>query len=239
MQLKEGPMSYRELSMWFGLKPDTITSGTKSAREKKLQKLSLFCDYHLEGKKIIVDRVMIPEYTKALDVFEEKFSEEWGYVVDPETHKMSWQHKARVDTCARVAKAIQRKYPEARQVAERTAATYTNKIRTNKYGPTYKDVPGTDGYCQMVYLNQDRSGLLTAEQMEIMKQCRKEAYKEIDEQRFKVDEAFHSGEISKSEWKEIMGEIDTSEAYCTMQELLYERLGFVPEKRTQLLDNAF
>lgn len=106
MQLKEGPMSFRELSVWFGLKPDTITKSTKSAREKKLQRLKLFCDYHLEDKKIIIDRVIIPEYTKSYDIIDENFDDEWGYIVDSKTHEMSWQYKARVDTCARVARAI-------------------------------------------------------------------------------------------------------------------------------------
>lgn len=45
------------------------------AKEKKLQKLKLFCDYHLENRKIIIDRVYIPEYAKAFKVFEQHFQD--------------------------------------------------------------------------------------------------------------------------------------------------------------------
>lgn len=88
-------------------------------------------------------------------------------------------------------------------------------------------------------MNEDESGFLSQEQMEIMRECRQEAYKEIDEARFKLDEAYHMREISKEEWQREIGSIDSTGAYYNMQELLYERLGFVPQKRTQLLDSAF
>lgn len=236
MQLKEGFMNIKDLSIWFGLKPDTISKSTKQAREKKLQKLYLFCDYHMEGKKIHIDKVFIPEYTKAFDIFEEKFCDEWGYIVDKENHKMSWQYEAKVDTCARVAKAIQYKYPEARQVAEKTAASYTNKVKTNLYGRTYKEETGPKGYCQIVYLNEEEDGLLSDEQIKVLKECRNEAYAEINEQRYKLDEALAIREISRKEYQEAQGEIDTAKAYNKFQELLYERLGFIPIRRTQLID---
>lgn len=86
MQLKEGIMTYRELSIWFSLKPDTFTKSRPETKQKKLNKLKKFCDFHLEGKKIIIDRIYIPEYAKAYDVIEENFTKEWGLVIDPITH---------------------------------------------------------------------------------------------------------------------------------------------------------
>lgn len=239
MELKQGFMTFRELSTWFGLKPDAITKGSTRAREKKLEKLKLFCDYHLEGKRIHIDRVMIPEYTKALDVFENKFCDEWGYIVDKKTHQMSWQYKAKIDTCARVARAIQYKYPEARQVAEDTAARYTSKVKTSLYGRTYKDEIGPKGYCQIVYLNKDEDGLLSPEEMDILKECRSEAYAGVNEQRYKLDESLAMREISRKEYQEAQGEIDTASAYEEFQSLLFERLGFIPTRRTQLVDGIY
>lgn len=238
MQLKQGYMTLKDLSVWFGLKPETISNGSKSAREKKLQRLYLFCDYHMEGKRIYIDEVFIPEYTKAFDIFESNFDKEWGYIIDKENHQMSWQHEARVDSCARVAKAIQYKHPEARQVKETTASSYVCKVKKEGYGRTYKDEHGKKGYCQIVYLNQDESGLLSEKQMEILNECRAEAYKDVNEQRYKIDESRAIGEITKKEWQEAMGEVNTEEAYANFQDLLYERLGFIPIRRTQLIDSA-
>lgn len=239
MVLKEGYMTLRDLSVWFGLKPDSISKNGPKAKEKKLQKLHLFCDYHLDGKRIYIDKVFIPEYTKAFDVIEANFDKEWGYIVDKENHKMSWQYDARVDSCARVAKAIQYKHPEAKQVKETTAQSYVCKIKRDGYGRTYKDEIGTKGWCQIVYLNEDKSGLLSNEQMEILNECRSEAYKDVNEQRYKIDEARAIGEMNKKEWQEAMGEVDTEEAYNNFQDLLYERLGFIPTRRTQLKDSAW
>lgn len=239
MQLKKGYITLKELSVWFGLKPETLPNSKKATKEKKLQKLHLFCDYHLEGRRIYIDEVFIPEYTKAFDVFEENFDKEWGYIVDKNTHQISWQHEARVDSCKRVAKAIQYKHPEARQVKETTASSYVSKVKTGQYGRTYKEEEGPKGYCQIVYLNKEEDGLLSDVEMEILKECRAEAYKDVNEQRYKLDEARAIGELSKKEWQEAIGEVDTEEAYNAFQQLQYEKLGFIPTRRTQLVDKAF
>lgn len=238
MLLKGGYMTLKDLSAWFGLKPETISNGSKTAREKKLQKLTLFCDYHLDGKRIYIDKVFIPEYTKAFDVINNNFDKEWGYIVDKENHKLSWQYETRVDSCTRVAKAIQYKHPEAKQIKETTAISYTCQAKKERYGRTYKDEVGLKGYCQIVYLNQDKSGLLNDKQIEILNECRAEAYKDVNEQRYKIDEAKAIGEITKKEWQEAMGEVNTEEAYANFQDLLYEKLGFIPIRRTQLVDNV-
>lgn len=72
-----------------------------------------------------------------------------------------------------------------------------------------------------------------------MKECRAEAYQEINEQRFKIDEARAAGEITLTQWKEALGEVDFNEAYGNYQELMNERLGFIPKLGTQLIDKGF
>ena len=89
MQLKEGKMTLRELSLWFGLKPDTISDGSKAAREKKLKILSGYADYHFEGRKLHIDKVYIDKYCPAMSIAEAEFEKEWGLVVDKETKKLT------------------------------------------------------------------------------------------------------------------------------------------------------
>lgn len=232
-ELKEGPITLRELSNWFGLQPDAISKGTQAAKEKKFEKLKLFCDYHLEGKKIIIDEVFIPKYSKDLEIIEDEFEYEWGCVIDQETKRPNWQHKARIDTTDRVGEGIQYKY--LRDV-QPEVANYVSRIKTKWYGRPHKQERGTKGSCRVVYLNQDESGLLPEAQMEIMRQCRLEAYSDVNEQRYKIDEARIAGEINEKEWREAMGEVDTEGAYVRFQSLLLERLGFVPARRLQLID---
>jgi hypothetical protein len=99
-ELKLGRMTYRELSVWFGLKPDSISKHPNS-REKKLEILSRYADYHMEGRFIYIDKIYISTYTKALDIIEKEFNNEWN-------------RETKIDTCTRVGKAIYRKSPELR-----------------------------------------------------------------------------------------------------------------------------
>lgn len=237
MELKVGPMTLKDLSVWFGLKPDTITKSRKSAKEKKFEILKWYADYHFEGRKLIIDKVLIPEYTKAFDIIDKNFDKEWGNIRDRWTGEKSWQAAARVDTCARVGKAMRFKYDEVKTIKEETAASYVSKAKTARYGKTYiKDDKGTRGSCRIVYLNEDCSGLLSDEQMKIVSECRSAAYAQIGEQIAKIDEAKALGELSAKAAQEAKGEIDTTQAFYDYQELLLERLGFIPVRRTQLVE---
>lgn len=53
-QLKLGKMTMRELSTWFGLKPDSL-SKHPNAKEKRLKALTGYANYHFEGKTLIID----------------------------------------------------------------------------------------------------------------------------------------------------------------------------------------
>lgn len=234
MELKEGHMTLRELSVWFGLKPETISNSRPSAKQKKLDKLKLFCDYHFDGKKLMIDRVYIPEYTKAYDFIESRFQDEWGLVIDHETRKANWQKNARVDTCTRVGKAMHGKYPEVKQIQESTAISYVGAVKRDKFGRNCVEEHKQWGSCRIVYLNEDYSGLLSEDQMAILKQCRQEAYANVSEKIAVIDESCAMRDITTAEAKVLKGEIDTNGNYNKYQELLFERLGFIPKKMTQI-----
>lgn len=234
MQLKQGPISYRDLSLWFGLKPDTFAKSRPETKQKKLNKLKNFCDFHIDGKKIVIDRVYIPEYSKAYDIIEENFTKEWGLVIDPNTYAANWQKEAKVDSVTRVGKAMHRKYPEVKQVAESSAISYTGKVKREKVGRNCINEHGKEGSCRIVYLNEDHSGLLSKEQMQILQQCSQEAYADVGAQIRKIDEGYAMREITAEEAKKFKGEIDTSSSYEAYQQLLLERLGFIPKKLTQI-----
>lgn len=78
-------MLIKDLSIWFGLKPETFSNARKSTREKRFKTLSGYADYHLEGKKLYIEKVYIPEYCPAMTIAEEEFEKNWGLVVDRET----------------------------------------------------------------------------------------------------------------------------------------------------------
>lgn len=129
---------------------------------------------------------------------------------------------------------MHQKYPEVKQVAESSAISYTGKVKREKVGRNCINEHGKEGSCHIVYLNEDHSGLLSEEQMQILKQCGQEAYVETSIQMRKIDEGYVMREITAEEARKLKGEIDTSESYATYQELLLEHLGFIPKKLIQI-----
>lgn len=231
MELKLGKMTMKELSLWFGRHEKYISNSSKSAREKAFKKLSVYADYHWEGKSLIIDKIKHPVYTKAFDIIEEEFPKNWGDVGD------SYLRQNKIDTCARVGAAIWSKYSEVKgQIKLVTAKSYVNKVKVNQYGHNYLDDAGTKGRSEYVWMNEDGTAMLSDEQMTILKECVKEAYNTFDEKVAAIDDDFRHGLINKEERDKAVGEIETISNYDRFIELVVDRLGFIPEKRTRLVD---
>lgn len=235
MELQVGYMKIKDLSVWFGLEPETFSKSSKSAKEKKLKILEAFAEYHFEGRKLYIDKVLIPTYSKAYEIIEKEFENEWGNIKD-KNQQTSWQKKSRVDSCRRVGKAIYSKNKEiASQIKDSTCVSYANKVKIKNYGHNFIDDTGLKGSSQFVYVLPDESRMLNEEELAIVKQCKCEAYKDVGEQIVNIDEAYRNGEISLAEAKKYKSEMDTNESYINYLELLMERLGYIPELRTQLI----
>lgn len=240
MELKVGKMTLRELSLWFGLKPDTISNCKKTTRERKFKILSNYCDYHFEGRSLFIDKIYYSVYTKAFEIIEEEFPRRWGIIKNKDNSLVNEKFtKMRIDTCSRVGCDIYFNVPEVKaQITLSTTKNYTNKVKLKQYGRTYKKDGGTKGRCEYVYLNEDETDLLTEEQMDIVKECANEVYGErISLQIAEIDEEFVNGNITKEERDKYIGEINTCNFYEEYKDLVIERLGFYPIKRTRLMDD--
>lgn len=61
MEIKRGDkLTLKDLAVFFNISYSTI----KHTKEKRLQLFNSFCDYHLEGKKIVIDEVIFSTYEK-------------------------------------------------------------------------------------------------------------------------------------------------------------------------------
>lgn len=231
MELKKGKMTMKELSLWFGRNEKYISNSSKSAKEKAFKKLEIYADFHWEGKNLIIDNIKHPVFTTAFDIIEEEFPKNWGDVND------SYLRKNKIDTCARVGKAIWSKYSEVQgQIKLITAKSYVNKVKVQQYGHNYLDDSGTKGRSEYVWMNKDGTSVLSDKELNILKECTKEAYSTFDVQMAAIDDDFRKGLITQQERNKAVGEIDTTDNYEKFIELVYEKLGFIPEKRTRLID---
>lgn len=231
MKLKEGKMSLKDLALWYGKSARYFSNASEKAKDKFFKQFGFYADYHLEGKKIIIDKVKYPTYTNAFDIIEEEFPKKWG---NTDNIVLS---KERIDTCARVGTEIWMKNCEVNnQIKLDTAKTYTNRLKVQQYGHNYLDDHGTKGRSEYVWMNEDGTAPLDEKGLKIVNECAKEAYSTFDEKVVAIDDEYKRGHISKKERNQAIGEIDTDSNYENFIELLLSKLGFIPEKRTRLID---
>lgn len=60
IELTTGLKTNKELAEWFGIIPNSFCR----SKNKKLEELKLFAEYHLEKDKVFIDEVLIPVYSK-------------------------------------------------------------------------------------------------------------------------------------------------------------------------------
>lgn len=244
MKLTEGQMKIKDLSVWFGLKPNTLSDARPSSRKKKYKILSGYADYHFEGTKLFIDKVYIDEYCPAMSIAEEQFEKEWGLVIDKNTKQCNWQKEENVDTCARVGRQIWYKHKELQsQVKIETFISYCNRVKVQWYGHNYIDDHGEKGRCEGFYVKPIAANgnyqPLTAEELQIIKDCKKETYHELGEKIAAIDEAFYGGEICRKERDAQVGAIDTESYYHKYIELLSKKLDYLPDKWTKLIPERY
>lgn len=237
-ELQEGKLTLRELSLWFGLAPTTISNSSTQAKEKKLKTLKSFADYHFEGRSIIIDKVHCAVYSKARAIVEKEFPKKWGIILDENNVAYPVLKKERIDTCARVGKDIYYTCPEVQaQISEKTAIQYVGAVKREQYGRCHIQEEGTKGYCEYVYMNQDGTGPLNETDLAIVNKCAQEAYN-LDLKTAMIDEEYHKGKLSKQERNDAIAELVDEDKYEKFVDLVIKRLGYMPEKRTRLIDNV-
>lgn len=187
-ELHEGKMNWKEISVWFGLNPNSLTKNPDS-RQKKLDILKLYADFHIEttgksGKKtcVIIDKVKIPVYTKAREL------------VQQDTEK----YRQPLDTATRIGREIQKKNSIVRKSLKvSTTIEYVGDDLKNNFGRLYdRRETGIKGDRYPVWAeaikNQngeiDHYRLLTDEEISKVIEAKKEAGIEFDK----------DGELSKA-----------------------------------------
>lgn len=223
-QLKLGLVSWRELSIWFGLKPDSLAKHPKS-KEKKLRALTGFADFHIDEKgRVIIDEIYTLEYSKAYEIIERNFETTWD--------------KSMIDTCANVGKKIYNKEESLQaQISISTAKNYTNKVKIEKYGHNFLNDYGSKGHSKHIWIDPNTNKPLTKDQLTILKLCAQEAYNDADETLAAIEHSYRNGEISLREKEQSLANIDTSTGYEKFELSVYENLGFFPNKKTLLIND--
>lgn len=110
LELQEGKLTLRELSLWFGLAPTTISNGSTKSKEKKFNTLSFW-------------RTQYYYWQSNLSCLQQSSCDCWKRVsiLDEDGKANPVLKKERIDTCTRVGKDIYHTFPEvSSQISEKT-----------------------------------------------------------------------------------------------------------------------
>lgn len=230
-------MTWRELSIWFGLQPDSL-SKHQSTKEKKLQKLKTFADFHIDEKgKLIIDRVIIPEYSKPFQIIEQEFPKRWGIIKNSDGQVNEVLKKERIDTCSRVGADIWWSVPEVKgQINIKTSKSYASRVKREGYGRNYVNEFGTLGCSEYVWMNEEGTAPLDEESLKKLKKCAGLAYGDVNLLLAAIEDEYRKGNMTEQEFIEAKGNMETSDGCEKFFSLVLEELGFFPDKRTKLTD---
>lgn len=191
MELHTGKYLNKDLAEWFGISQGSFNT----KKEKKLEELKDFADFHLEGKKVVIDKVLIPIYSKrgsdAYQKIKEKIDEVWS--------------ESGLDSCSRVGEEIFYDLVENDvdfNLKNTTVYNYTIRGRNELYGKPFGEA-GTLGSCIYTWCKKDEeTGTylpLSSEEQKIKSELQTKYFGDTSEKQILVKGMIASGEITQEE----------------------------------------
>ena len=171
-------------------------------KEKYLNELKRFANFHLDGKKIIIDEVLDPIYSKqgsqAYQLIKRELDKEWS--------------EDGLDSCQRVSLKIGEKYGGELAVSAATIYNYARKSRNELYGKPFQE-RGSIGSCVYLWCKKRGEGidaayeLLSPHEEEIKQQLIKKYFGDATEKQIIVQGMVEMGEIKKEDAWDVLSEL--------------------------------
>lgn len=188
MQLTEGKKTFKELAEWFGISYGSF----RVTKQKKLEELSKFAEYHLDPKgKVIIDKVINPDYSKADNKLrvEERFVPTWS--------------NSGLDSCKRVAEVVFIDLAETYEDFNLKLSSVYNYViiaRNKLFGRPFVS-EGELGSCEYVWCKKTEEGysFLTEEEQGIKEKLLKKYYGNATEKQLMVKKMVDDGELEEAE----------------------------------------
>ena len=189
-ELKIGKMSNKDIAEWMGVSANTFNK----SKEKYLRELADFADFHLEGKKVVIDKIINPVFSKqgsdAYQKVRDKVDEIWD--------------ESGLDSCSRVGNEIYEILTEEDEnfsLQSSTVYNYTIKGRNELYGKPFMN-SGKLGNCIYLWCKRKEDGgysMLTKEEQIIKQQLQIKYFGDTTEKQILVKAMVETGELSKEE----------------------------------------
>lgn len=197
MILTEGKKTNKELAEWFG-----ITAGTfANTKKQRLEELKDFAEFHMEGIKVVIDKVIISEYTNQA---------KQNYLKVKNKVNPNW-NKNGLDSCTRVAKIIYEqliKEDESFKLQNNTVYQYTRRSRNELYGKPFSS-GGEIGKCEYIWCKKINNNyeFLTEEEKNIRDKLIKKYFGDATQKQLLVKQMVQEGELKTEEAFEYLNQI--------------------------------
>lgn len=198
LHLQTGRYLNKELAEWFGINPNSFNK----CKERKLEELKNFANYHMEGKKVVIDKVLVPVYNKrGSDSYlrvKNKIDEVWD--------------ETGLDTCKRVSGEIYdilTNEDNDFNITPGTVEFYTRAGRNELYGKPFTN-GGTLGRCSYLWCKKNDDGsysMLTEEEQKIKQELQTKYFGDVSEKQIMVKAMIEAGEVSREEAWDILEEM--------------------------------
>lgn len=223
-----GLFTNKEFAQWRGVSQTSITSH----KVKYLKELSSYAEWHKQGRKVYIDKVIDPIYQpkrkENLVRMAKYFDKEWK--------------PGKPDTCKHVAQKIVRdceRDGEPLNLASRTVYNNIVRIRTEEYGHPFKE-RGQLGRCIYVLCKQidEDYELFTDDQRRLKDRLLKLYFGDVTEKALMTKLMVEDGEIEKDQaWQyfEDISSIGRKDKYVCFLNDLEEKIGEKVARATLLL----
>lgn len=233
MELTVGKKTYKELAQWMNISSGSFANN----KEKKLEELKYFAEYHMEKNKVVIDKVLNSEYSKL-------GSENYRKVVNKIDEV--WADDG-LDSCSRVGQEIYEILVEEDDdfsLQDNTVYNYTRKGRNELYGIPFTD-GGKIGNCIYLWCKRDRNtgnySKLTDEERKIKEKLQTKYFGDATEKQILVKGMIEEGEIEKEEAWDLLEDLTgmTTGKFKGFLDELQDVLGCQIVRGTLVERNAF
>ena len=218
-ELMTGLLTNAEFAKWRGVTVKTI----ERRKSKYIEELEIFADFHIEGRKVIIDEVIIPAYCK---------KGVRNYEIIKENIPKVWNENG-LDTGVNVSRKLIVVTPAMGE--------------TSRYRSTLKGIKEVYPFCKSIWAKEVADGRFepfTDEDIDIWTETFREMFKEpkimtLDVSLF--NEMVISGEITKEQaFDALTDEIGfSSEKFILFKDTIQARIGYAVKRVRDRMESAF
>ena len=183
-ELMVGELTNEEFAQWKGVKETTI----RAHKAKYLKELDVFADFHLEGKKVIIDKVLIPKYEKAGILNYEKVKERIP----------AHLNYGGIDNCKSISNKMKKEFTQMKD-----STRYSNVLKGVK-----ELYPNREGVW-VLKIDEYTVREMTAEEFEVFKETIRECLGSTEDKQLLVEAMVRDGSLAEADawryYRELVG----------------------------------